>query len=315
MIPTYSEANHYQLQAVYFAGAATLLGCMATVHLEDLDDQVFWEIMLEKYSGNKKFNFLYYSQSQNNHKTTGVNQCLKFKPYLSKQFFICIDSDYRYLLQERDINPTNYIFQTYTYSFENHLCFINELNSICEKATGFKNDIFDFEAFLRSYSNAIYEVFIWHLHFVMNDEFRFKQSVFKQIIDLKEFVDLNDNGKVIMDVLIQRSHEIIAKLKIENPTTNIEETKKHFLDLGVRPDNAYLFVRGHNLHDLICEIGNRTCQIILETEKVKFGGDKQLISKLYKNKMPFKKWLSKHIMFDSYHEISKIGTEIHSIFN
>lgn len=155
-----TESQHYELWADYYAGEAILLKCVASVHVEDFEDAVFWEKTLNNYTSGKKFNFIYHSLTPSGSDATGVNHCLKYKDYLNDRFFICIDSDYRYLLQKTEISATNYIFQTYTYSIENHLCYKTKLNLIPEKCTGVANTVFNFEAFLFAYSNAVYEAFI-----------------------------------------------------------------------------------------------------------------------------------------------------------
>lgn len=314
MIPVYSEEEHYRVQAIDFVGAAIIKKCAASVHLEDSEDEFFWKALLKKYSGDKEFNFLYYSQSLGGNKTSGVNQCLKYKPYLSKQFFICIDSDYRYLLQEQDIFSNPFVFQTYTYSFENHLCYSKELSKVCEDATTLENSIFDFEKFILSYSQHVYEAFIWHLYFVKHDESKFSKSEFIELINLKEFAVTDDNGRVVIGVLNQRCELVIDKLKEENPTVNIEEEKIHYESLGIKPENAYLFIRGHNIYDLICKFGKKVCDEILSREKEVLNGDKQAIAELYKKNKSFEKCLFKHIMFEEYAEIQRLGLEIQTFF-
>lgn len=125
-----TESQHYEHWANYYAGEAVLLKFDATIHVEAFDDSVFWEKTLNNYTSGKKFNFIYHSLTPSGSDATGVNHCLKYKDYLNKRFFICIDSDYRYLLQEAGISSANLIFQTYTYSIENHLCYAKKLNSI-----------------------------------------------------------------------------------------------------------------------------------------------------------------------------------------
>lgn len=314
MIPVYSEEEHYKVQASYFANAALLLGCIASVHLEDSEDELFWKPLLLKNREGAKFNFLYYSQSHKGNKTTGVNQCVKYLPYLSTQFFICIDSDYRYLLQEDETQTNPFVFQTYTYSFENHLCYLGELSVVCERATNLENSIFDFEQFLLSYSQTVYDAFIWHLYFIKCDESKFSKSEFTELINLKEHANINDNGGTVVEILKQRCDSIVTKLQLENPTVNIDLEKAYYESLGVSPFNVYLFVRGHDLFDLICELGNRVSYQLLNQEKERFNGNNIAITDLYKRSKSFKKCMLRHIVFNAYPEIIRIEKEIKSFF-
>ena len=113
-------ADVYKEQAQFFANVPLMQnGVVASVHLEDGDDKDFWNAMLQIHHPGRYY-FITHSRSPKGFDTKGCEQCLKYRPYLSKRFFICIDSDMRYLLQEQDIDAANYICQTYTYSWENH---------------------------------------------------------------------------------------------------------------------------------------------------------------------------------------------------
>ena len=113
-------ADDYKEQAQYFANVPFMeKGVVASVHLEDSDDKDFWNAMLQSRKPGRYY-FITQSRSPKGFDTKGCEQCLKYRPYLSKHFFICIDSDMRYLLQETGLDAANYICQTYTYSWENH---------------------------------------------------------------------------------------------------------------------------------------------------------------------------------------------------
>ncbi|MBB3187682.1 DUF4435 domain-containing protein [Microbacter margulisiae] len=316
MIPV-SPANHYQYWAIHFAGEALQLHCVASIHVEDFDDASFWEVLFDHYTSNtKKFNFIYHSKTPAGKEATGVNHCLQYVPYLNKQFFICIDSDYRYLMQEPNINPSHFIFQTYTYSIENHYCYPKELNAICENATQLKNNIFDFDAFLLSYSHVLYETLIWHLYFLKHEKSLFSKTEFIRLISLQQSIDnydINHNGQAIIEELNKRYQQKVQQLITLYPNTDIENTKAYYKNLGLHSDNAYLYVRGHNLYNLICVIGNAVDEQLLSLEKKKLN-DTKAIQKLYDRTVCFKVALLNHIMFDEYPEIQKIGKEIREFF-
>jgi hypothetical protein len=309
-----TESQHYEYWANYYAGEAILLKCNASVHVEDFDDAVFWQKTFTHFLPDKKFNFIYHSLTPSGIDATGVSHCLKFKDYLNNQFFVCIDSDYRYLLQEVGISSAKFIFQTYTYSIENHICYKSKLNAIPEKCTSIANTVFDFEAFLLAYSNAVYEAFIWHLHFLRNgDDSTFSKAEFKEIIQLLQVVnnsDIDHNGHAVINVLIRRCTDKIDSLRTLYPTVDIQTKKIYFQNLGVTPDNTYLFVRGHNLFDLIVEIGSQVNNKLLAEEKQKLAGNSTAITRLYNSATPFKRELEREILRNGYDEIERIENEI-----
>jgi hypothetical protein len=319
MIPSYSEQQHYENWAIYFANSAIALRCAASVHVEAFDDAVFWEkVMNYSTSYSKKFNFIWHSLTPSGSDATGVSHCLKFKPYLSAQFLICIDSDYRYLLQDSDISAANYIFQTYTYSIENHLCFSGKLNDLPQKSTGLQNTVFNFDTFLKDYSQAIYDALIWHLYLLkQGDVTTFSINEFIQIFQLLQPAggyDIEHNGQAIIDELSHRCATKINAIITQFHTVDIEKEKIYFDAIGVFPENAYLFVRGHNLYDLISRIGNKVNERLMSIEKAKLQGSSAEIKKLYENSTSFKFELDKEIVFERYVEIERIRLDVKSIF-
>lgn len=300
--------------AIHYAGEALQLHCDASVHVEDFDDAVFWEGTLNHYTSfQKKFNFIYHSLTPSGSDATGVNHCLEYVPYLSEQFFVCIDSDYRYLMQESGIDPNHFIFQTYTYSIENHYCYFDGLNEVFKKATGLDNTIFDFETFLLYYSHALYEALIWHLYFVKNDEVKFSKADFTWIISLQQCVvgyDISHNGQAVTEELSKRCLTKVQELAIQHPEINIKSVRAYYETLGLHQDNAYLYVRGHNLYDLVCAIGNAVDEKLLSMKKETLNGNDKAIQELYSKKISFEIALLHHIMFDAYSEIQKIGQDI-----
>ena len=86
-------ADVYQEQAQFFANVPLMQsGVVASVHLEDVDDKLFWDVMLQKQHPGRYY-FITQSRSPKGFDTKGCEQCLKYRPYLSKHFFVCIDSD------------------------------------------------------------------------------------------------------------------------------------------------------------------------------------------------------------------------------
>jgi hypothetical protein len=312
-----TESQHYEYWANYYAGEAVLLKYDASVHVEAFDDAVFWEKTFTHFLPDKKFNFIYHSLTPSGSDATGVSHCLKFRDYLSKQFFICIDSDYRYLLQDEGINVSDFIFQTYTYSIENHLCYAAKLNAIPEKCTGIANTVFDFEIFLLSYSRAVYEAYIWHLFFLkQGDITSFSKEDFNRILSLNGMIgfNVNNNGEAIINELTTRCNTKVAEFKAMYPLVDLATEQAHFTALGLTKDNAYLYVRGHNLFDLIMKIGKEVNNQVLGLEAGRLANE-QAIAKLYAQATPFQRELEKVIVFEGYKEIERIGREISNILS
>lgn len=96
---------------------------VASVHLEDKNDEAFWNTRLQKIRPGT-YNFIYHSRVDRDSKNeaSGCNQCLSFIGFFSNKFFACMDSDFRFLFKDKDYCLEHFIIQTNTYSWENHIC-------------------------------------------------------------------------------------------------------------------------------------------------------------------------------------------------
>jgi hypothetical protein len=315
MRPNYTRNRHYQTQAAYYEGQSLLLRVDCVAHLEDKEDESFWSVIFKKAVPEKKILFLYSSISEKGNDTTGADHCLLYKPYLSSTFVICIDSDYRYLTQEAGIDIQHHIFQTYTYSFENHFCYPTGLNDICVQTCHFQNAVFDFQKFAKDFSSTVYELYVWHLYFVKHDISQFDKREFFQIINFHQLnIDYAD-AQQILDELQKRVTVKLTAISASFPDVDLSHLKIQLEQSGLNKENAFLYVRGHHYFDLTCRIGSTVCEKILEQEKKKLMNDKKEIARLYRNRKLFQTQILTNFQFEKYDEINKIRNDIQRHFS
>ena len=252
-------ADIYQEQAQYFANVPLMQrDIIASVHLEDDDDKTFWDAMLQsRHTG--QYKFITYSRSRKGNDTKGCEQCLKYRPYLSKRFFICIDSDMRYLLQEPNLDAANYICQTYTYSWENHYCEASALQRRFEKVSPDKAATFDYQQFSTALSEVLYKPLLLLLFCLKNAKQDFSLRMFSACLPNQcQGAELTANGKLLIE-RIAKNFEPHLNSQFAR-SADLEAEKTYCKTLGVNEQNAYLHVRGHNLFDLFAYIGNLLCR-------------------------------------------------------
>lgn len=308
---------HFANAAKRFALDAKMFRCRAAVHVENKDDIAFWSTVLKHFRPEDKFHFIAGSRNEYGHETCGVTQCLKYFDFLSPDFFICIDSDYRYLLKERKMNVKNYVFQTYTYSFENHHCYADGLNDVCSRVTHVENTVFDFRKFLTGLSHCLYDLFIWHLYFQNADPVRFSQFEFDSYISLpniKMFPLVRDNGSRALDELKKRVEWKTGCLGRKYPNADLDVVKRKYKDLGLTPDNVYFFIRGHNLYDLISVVCKEVCKAILRAERRNREVTREMVSELYRNRNNLDYHLRQNIKYGAYLPIRKVEEDIRHFF-
>lgn len=308
---------HFANAARRFALDAKMFRCRAAVHVENKDDIAFWSTILKHFRPEDKFHFISGSRNEYGHETCGVTQCLKYFDYLSPDFFICIDSDYRYLLKERNIDVKHYVIQTYTYSFENHHCFAEGLDDVCSRVTHLKNTVFDFCRFLREFSNILYELFIWHLYFQNADPIRFSQFEFDGYLILtnsRSYPLVYDNGARALDELRARVERKLGFLGRKYPLADLELVKQKYRELGLTPDNVYLFVRGHNLYDLVLLVCKEVCKAMLRREKKNREANREMLNELYRRRYHLEDQLKQNIKYGAYLPIQKIEEDLRIFF-
>ena len=231
----------------------------ACVHLEGEDDIFFWDAILPKNNAGK-YHYITYSKSKKENETRGCEQCLRFLPFLSETFFICIDSDHRYLLQQPNIDVQHYVLQTYTYSWENHFCEKQTLENNCKTAE-LKSD-FKFLSFLSELSHIIYNIpLLILLHSKQNNDKEIAEKEFNACLPKQcRRIELEDSGKALLANISDLFTELLDKHKTYIEKINLDEERKRYSALGLTKDNAYLHIRGHNIFDLLEYIGRLLCR-------------------------------------------------------
>lgn len=301
--------NHYRSQARYYKNLLIITRDKACLHLENKNDEAFWKPIFKHFFPSDTFHFIPHSKSESNNDTSGCEQCLKFRPYLDEKFLICIDSDYRYLHQETDIDINHFIFQTYTYSFENHLCHEKGFNNTCKLVTnGYENTAYDYASFIKRFSNIIYDLFIWHVALCKSNPPEYPKDAFTALLNVGS-LQANKQEKYLEELEI-RTNEKLNSLQQSKPHFDLDAEKQLYSGMGVTEDNVYLYIRGHCLFTLYNKILDDTCSTILEHEKQKLVGNGAEISSLFSKRKKVENVFIENIFFGQYPEIEKIEEDM-----
>lgn len=305
----------YESAAKRFKAECRLTGATAAIHLENKNDEIFWAKVLHEAYPQGKFRFIAASRSFSGNMTAGCTQCLQYREFLDRRFWIAIDSDYRYLTEESGIDANHFVLQTYTYSFENHFCYYKN----CQRAIDVAKDeeeektnteetkevseepkvsaeepkaplpSFSFEKFFKEYSRSVYPLLVWQLYLQEVGEDAFPQKVFHRLLTLPlGHRSIYNNGDSVLRLLRERCSKLLKHLKQTYPDADTTWYEARCNAQGVHRDNCYLFVRGHQLYDMIVAQGSRFNKHF----------EKEITSQLY---------------FGEYDEIIKIHNDILTI--
>jgi hypothetical protein len=303
-------SNYYEQLATYYIAEAHLLGHSFCAIVEAETDMQFWERIFIYL--NLSPHFIYSSKNPAGNETTGVAQCLKFKAYACLRFVICIDSDYRYLMREEGISPDKFIFQTYTYSIENHYCHHTRFNSVCKTLCSIDNEMFDFHRFSEQYSRSLFSLLLWHIYSVRHQLTYLTKSAFLQIISESHKgipnCDVEHNAQMIINKLDKSCRDQIHILETKYPGIDLSTIESDLSVLGITEQNTLLYVRGHNVFSLTQKIGTGVINVILNKKKSKLKPAE--IEQLYKQREFFSEKLKDWDVSNGYPEISRILDDI-----
>lgn len=227
-------------------------------YVESYQDVAFWRLLLDEFeSDNLTFSIMLPSNGKlMRGKKSALSECLDANS-LGKSMIACVDSDYDYLMQgatsaSRAFLNNKYVIQTYTYAIENYQCYSASLNQVCVQCTLNDNRPVDLEAFMEVYSNIVFPLFAWNIHFYRigrhND---FTMQELNNVIAI-DTISVREPERSL-NRLEGRVSGKVAWLERKYPdmVPEIARLKDELRELGVDPSETYLYVQGHFLFERV----------------------------------------------------------------
>ena len=244
-------------------------------YVESYDDIFFWRDILSEFENDEReFQVMLPSRTD---LSRGKKQAMtnQLGNGLGRSMIACVDADYDYLMQRHSPysaamldNP--FIFHTYVYAIENYQCYAPSLHNVCVMSTLNDRDVFDFETYLRHYSEVVYELFVWTVWLYRRQMFReFPLNSFLNFISIHK-LNLFKPERTL-DELRHNVNRKVAWMQRQYPEAkgDFKTLKAELETLGVRPDNTYLFIQGHHIFDNVCMAALEPACTILRREREK----------------------------------------------
>ena len=242
---------------IYSENASILTGNpnRVIVEIEDSIDMGFWKDILKEKCPSKDYHFNPYNTVLNDNdmgnRVNGQPRIMEMASQMNDWHIGCIDSDYDWILSDycdkgKTINDNKYLLQTYAYSFENLLCLSSALNDFCQETTEECTDV-DFNDYVQKVSATIYPLLIWSLYLYSKGNHDFTPTAWHDIL-ISTLKDTEVSLTLIEEKVKAKFDELntIHASEIserDNLKESLSKTK------GITEENAYLFVRGHELFD------------------------------------------------------------------
>ena len=244
------------LNSAYIAAASRLEGRTArprvVAYVESYDDILFWRDALTEAAPHVQFEVVLPSRL-----TLGRGKKIALANRLGPHMIACVDADYDFLMQ--GATPTSetvcrspYVVHTFVYAIENLQCHAEVLDRVCVMATLNDRTAFDFRAFLTAFSRIIHPLLVWNVWAYRYGYFtHFSLTDFARTVEVRE-VPIHHPERMI-EALRRRVNRQIASLQRRFPQARdgYKPLRAEMERLGVTPETAYLYMRGHDLADVV----------------------------------------------------------------
>ena len=227
-------------------------------YVESYDDVAFWRSLLSEFEDDTRYFqvMLPSSTSLSKGKKMVLMNTLNTQE-LGRSLIACVDSDYDFLLQgatstSHKINSNPYILQTYGYAIESYRCYAPSLHEVCVQATLNDRPTLDFVAFMRSYSEIVYPLFLWNVWF-----YRQHDTNTFPMHDLHTLTRLGDvDPKHPEQSLREVERNVTGKLnrlrrRHAQYVDEVEQLGHDLERLGLKPQTTYLYMQGHHIMDSV----------------------------------------------------------------
>ena len=262
------------LNSLYFSAANKLRSNKKKkkiiAYVEGYEDIFFWRDILSEFETNTMM-FEVCLPSRSNlarGKKSVLMNSLGDK--LGKSMIACVDADYDYLMHGKTEFSAKYfmhhpyVLHTYVYAIENFQCYGPSLHNVCVMATLNDKELFSFEDYLKAYSRIIYDLFLWSIWF-----HRQKRGNDFSITTFNNIVTINNLNTFHPEVALEKmrrkvNHELnILQRKYPEAKSQLTRLSDELFDLGVEPDNTYLFINGHHLmSNVVMQALNPICNTL-----------------------------------------------------
>lgn len=248
-------------------------------YVESYDDVFFWRSILKNVENDRLF-FEIMLPTRNTHLERGKKAVLMqlIGDKVGEDMIACVDADYDYLMNgltpsSKMVIENPFVFHTYAYSIENLQCYAASLHEVCVGVTLNDRLLFDVHRFLVQYSRIIHPLFVWSIwHYRFGHYREFSITDFARVTDIGNF-SIRRTPQ-ILSLLSQRVKKKIAVFQQSYPDCQPDwQALNHELaDLGITPDNTYLYIQGHHLMDkVVMPIMQKVCELLVQDRQTEIS--------------------------------------------
>lgn len=276
------------------------------VYVEDDSDQYFWETFV-----NSVFPDQYKVQATiiNRPGERGKRALEKLYQGANKKVLIAVDSDYDFICPNYKFGyhfySNQFILHTFGFSRESAILEIKILDKYFKNCKFTIQNNVDLISFISKFSNIAYNGLIQFTNEIINNNrLKLTESDFSNCFNIlnkdivKDDLSLDES---LLSIIENNIISLFSSINLSVEEFNIAEER--LKSLGINPNNAYRFICGHTVYDLIVMIHDQLKDLLfdLEFKKIKKDFEKEAIGDRHKQlKSYFKTHFSIETICRSY---------------
>lgn len=243
-------------------------------YVEAYDDVFFWRMVLGRFENEHRyFEVMLPTRKKLARGKKSVLSSLVFNG-TGRDMLACVDADYDYLLQgsteqSRQVCSNPFVLHTYVYAIENYQCYGPSLHDMCVAVTLNDHNLFDFDRFLRRYSQIIYPLFVWSIYFYRTRTHNvFSIADFNNVVSIGAFS--TGRASALLDKLQQKVDHTISSFRHHHygDSKKLADVARDLEQLGVTPDTTYLYIQGHHLFDnVVVPMMEKVCDQLVKARE------------------------------------------------
>lgn len=222
------------------------------VFVEGEDDVPIWEQILSNFP-QYKFNVSVNRSYQVNGNYPNGKTALMHINGLSKEKIVCVDADLdlvvnNYSLFSQRLRNASYVFNTQYYSIENVLSQPELLKEVVRVVTG-EDTSFNFDLFMKRFSNAVSEIFLLYLSCLKEKRLRkfSLEDVKHEINGIGNPVALSHDGFLRLK---NEWHCTLGNMIVKHEKA-INQNRMSLRRLGYKERDTYKLLQGHCLYNCL----------------------------------------------------------------
>ncbi|ENP0873747.1 DUF4435 domain-containing protein [Vibrio parahaemolyticus] len=234
-------------------------------YVESYDDQRLWSNVLDNdiiNTKNIKIEFKVPSlNNEANGKSTLIKSVSEGRLKLGKNLIVCVDSDFDHLFgfdpesNKGKLYNSDFAFQTYTHSSENHYYTATELEKLCETAACTSLHIdFCIISYIEAWSQIIYELYTKIIYLRYNKQHEeYKEHFEKLNVSMEEIFSGRLNVSKLTVLLSRFESKVDTHLtelnKLFSFGSDYQDFLKSIKGKGFDEKNVNFYYRGHDLEN------------------------------------------------------------------